>query len=137
MLLGEGNSKLRTVVAALRLYTAYMTEVLRKPALLPPEKVELIACSMAFRNAGTYNNYVSALRAACQIAKVPTGSLYGPEILKASAEIAKEVFVLQHSKPSEQERARGWWKAGVGVVFVVVLLPPPCAFRGTANHHWH
>ena len=92
ILLGENDGKLRTVVAALRLYTAYVTDVLQKCAMLPPVKDEVVAFSLAFRNAGTYSNYVSALRTACQIAKVSSGSLYGPEIRRASAEIAKRAL---------------------------------------------
>ena len=39
VILGEGASKVKTIAAALRLYTAYVTDVLHKPAVLPPEKM--------------------------------------------------------------------------------------------------
>ena len=72
MLLGQNDSRLSTINAALRLYSAFAEQVLGKPeAQLPPTTNELVAFSALFKCSGTYNNYVSALRLACQVGNLP------------------------------------------------------------------
>ena len=98
-LLGIEAKGLRTVQAALRCYGAFAEQVLLKSAAqLPPTLQELVAFSAVFRNSGTFSNYVSALRLACQLANLPTDGMYGTILRRASANIDKQAI----SRPPKQ-----------------------------------
>ena len=98
-LLGIEAKGLRTVQAALRCYGAFAEQVLLKSAAqLPPTLQELVAFSAVFRNSGTFSNYVSALRLACQLADFPTDGMYGTILRRASANIDKQAI----SRPPKQ-----------------------------------
>ena len=73
--------------SAVRAYAAFACKVGR-PAL-PPDIDLLLSWSCLFRCSGTFKNYVSGLRPACQIAGIPTNEMWDSMLAKAARAIDK------------------------------------------------
>ena len=89
-LLSNNSRSLASIASALKCWSAFADQVLGAQGRhLPPTSEGLIAFSRLFRNAGTFANYVSAIRSACVIANIPTASTYARGIRRATAAISK------------------------------------------------
>ena len=80
----RSNAEMRSAVRA---YQAFASKV--NKIALPPTVDLLLAWSSLFRCSRTFNNYVSSLRGACQIAGVSTNGMHGHLLKKASQAIDK------------------------------------------------
>ena len=80
----RSHAELRSSVRA---YMAFASKIGKVE--LPPATDVLLAWSTLFRCSGTFKNYVSSLRAACQIAGIPTDGMYDSLLRKAAIAIDK------------------------------------------------
>ena len=133
----RSNAEMRSAVRA---YQAFASKV--NKIALPPTVDLLLAWSCLFRCSRTFNNYVSLLRGACQIAGVSTSRMHGHLLKKAAQaidkrkgyiprqpmfigiDILRKMMTLMGDKPTERTRCTAM---GFLTTYVFMLrMPSEC-----------
>ena len=89
-IVGSCPSSLASVKSGVRAWLAFCRRCLKRSGdVLPPEVGDLLAWSRLFRHAGTFGNYVSYVRLACELVGVSTTVFEHPSVKRAKVAIEK------------------------------------------------
>ena len=90
-IVGSCPASLTSARSGMRAWVAFARKFLRKSGvLLPPALDELLAWSQLFRHERTFANYLTYVRLACEIVKVPVEVFDHPSLKRAKIAIAKK-----------------------------------------------
>ena len=89
-ILGRAPRSNASLLSAWRAWHAFATKVLAgHGSCMPPSVDALVSWSALFKSHRTYSNYVSKLRTACELLRVPTESTHHPSVKGAAKAIQK------------------------------------------------
>ena len=133
----RSHAEIRSAVRAYALFASKMQRV-----ALPPSLDMLLAWSCFFRCSGTFKNYVSSLRTACQLAGISTDETHGLVLRKAINAIDKRrgyiarkpLFIradlirriLQSTGPQPTARAKCFAMALLTTYVFLLRMPSEC-----------